>query len=100
MPALTGAEIDGIHHCDLAKPNVQDLCAVAGALIYVQIHLVATAGAVIHFLFDGEETASAPPLPVDTAISNETATLTSNAGLSRLTRSLSQIDHHPFSVIF
>ncbi len=55
------------------------LRAAAGAPIHVQIHLVACAGDAIHLLMDGEETAAAPPLPVDSAIFNGTATLTANA---------------------
>jgi hypothetical protein len=37
-------------------------------------------GSVVHLLLDGEESAAAPPMPVDSANSTVTATLTPGAG--------------------
>jgi hypothetical protein len=58
----------------------ETLHAAARAPIRVPIHTIACMGSVVHLLLDGEESAAAPPMPVDSANSTVTATLTPGAG--------------------
>jgi predicted metal-dependent phosphoesterase TrpH len=69
------ADSSGIH----ARMG-ETLHAAPGAPIRVQMHTIACTGSVIHLLLDGEESAAAPPMPVNSANSTGTATLTPSAG--------------------
>src|SRR5580658_2100725 len=45
----------------------ETLQTAEGASILVRIHAVACAGSVVHFLLDGEEAATVPPMSVDSS---------------------------------
>lgn len=58
----------------------ETLHTAAGAPIRVRIRTAACAGSVVHLLLDGEEVATAPPMPLDSASDPVEATLPAGAG--------------------
>ena len=58
----------------------ETLHAAVGAPIRVRIHTNACAGSAVHLLLDGEESAAAPPMTVDSASAPVEATLNVGAG--------------------
>jgi hypothetical protein len=58
----------------------ETLHMTTGASIRVRVHIVSCAGSVARLLLDGEEIATAPPMPVDSARADPETTITVGAG--------------------